>query len=92
MKSNTTLEELLKKQAKLKQLIKKETKKAEEKTKQIYTQKCIIVGSLILEYINNNGEFSKQILNILDSSIKSEDEKELLGLKTLTDSQSETKT
>ncbi len=91
MKSNTTLNELLKKQAKLKELIKKETKKAEEKTKQIYTQKCIIVGSLILDYINNNGEFSKQILNILDSSIKSENEKELLGFNALTDSQSETK-
>lgn len=79
----TNLQKLLEKQAKLKEQIKIQQKKEEEKIKQIYTQKCIIVGSLILEYINNNGEFSEQILNILDSSNKSENEKELLGLKSL---------
>lgn len=77
----TNLQKLLEKQAKLKEQIKIQQKKEEEKIKQIYTQKCIIVGSLILEHINNNGEFSEQILKILDSSIKTENEKELLGLK-----------
>lgn len=79
----TNLQILLEKQAKLKEQIKLEQKKEVEKAKQIYTQKCIIVGALILEYIDKNGEFSGQILKILDSNIKSDNEKTLLGLKSL---------
>ncbi len=79
----TNLQKLLEKQAKLKQEIKLEQKREVEKTKQIYTQKCILVGALILEHINKNGEFSEKILEILDASIESESEKELLGLKSL---------
>ena len=77
----TNLQKLLGKQEKLKQQIKLEQKREVEKTKQIYTQKCVLVGALILEHINKNGEFSKQILSVLDSSIESEKEKESLGLK-----------
>jgi len=79
----TNLQKLLEKQAKLKEQIKLEQKKEDERAKQIYTQKCILVGALILEHINKNGESSEQILNILDSSIESENEKEMLGLKSL---------
>ncbi len=81
--NKTNLQKLLEQQAKLKKQIKLEQKKEDERTKQIYTQKCILVGALILEHLNKNGEFSQQILNILDSSIASENEKELLGLKSL---------
>jgi len=81
----TNLQKLLEKQAKLKEQIKLEQKREVEKTKQIYTQKCILVGALILEHINKNGEFSEKILNILNSSIKSESEKTLLGLKSSPD-------
>lgn len=82
-KNKTNLQKLLEKQAKLKKKIKLEQKKEDERTKQIYTQKCILVGALILEHLNKNGEFSQQILNILNSGIESENEKELLGLKSL---------
>lgn len=77
----TNLQRLLEKQAKLKQQIKLEQKKEEEKENQILTQKCILVGALILDYIHNKGEFSEQILKILDSSIDSENDKKLLGLQ-----------
>lgn len=77
----TNLQKLLEKQAKLKQQIKLAQKKEEEKENQIFTQKCILVGALILNYIKNNGEFSEQILKILDSSIDSENDKTLLGLQ-----------
>ena len=46
----TNLQRLLEKQAKLKQQIKLEQKKEEEKENQILTQKCILVGALILLY------------------------------------------
>ena len=82
-KAKTNLQKLLEKQEKLKEKIKLEQKKEDEKTKQIYNQKCILVGALILEHINKNGELSEKILSILDSSVESENEKTLLDLKSL---------
>ncbi len=77
----TNLQKLLEKQEKLKKQIKLEQKIAEEKKKQVFTQRCILVGALILEHIQNNGEFSEKILNILDASIESDNDKKLLGLE-----------
>jgi len=77
----TNLQKLLEKQAKIKKQIKLEQKKADEKAKEVHIQKCVLVGALILDHINSNGELSKQILNVLDSGIKSESDRKLLELK-----------
>lgn len=92
MKSNTTLNELLKKQAKLNELIKIETKKQGEKEKALNNKKCLVIGSLFLRLINTKNPLSGQIIEILDSNIKSNDDRKLLGLKISTDSKPETKT
>lgn len=78
---NINLQKLLERQKKLNQKIKLEKQKAKEKEKEKVTQKCMLTGAIILDYIENKGEFSEQILNILSSSIESESEKELLGIK-----------
>ncbi|SCZ86825.1 hypothetical protein NSMM_800019 [Nitrosomonas mobilis] len=36
------------------------------------TQKCMLTGAIILDYIENKGEFSEQILNILGPRLESE--------------------
>ncbi|MBC6961164.1 MAG: hypothetical protein DWB48_00115 [Nitrosomonas sp.] len=77
----TNLQKLLEKQAKLKEQIKLEQKKADEKAKEAHIQKCVLVGALILDHINSNGELSGQILTILNSGVESESDRKLLDLK-----------
>lgn len=77
----TNLQKLLEKQAKLKEQIKLEQKKADEKAKEAHIKKSILVGSTILNIIDANGEFSEQLKTILASNIKSESDRKLLGLE-----------
>lgn len=78
---NINLQKLLERQKKLNQKIKLEKQKEKEKEKEKVTQKCMLTGAIILDYIENKGEFSEQILHILGSRLESESEKELLGIK-----------